>query len=87
MGELFNRHWLRKMKLSKKMTNSKINKIYNTIMNKKYFYGGKLIGAGGGGFFLFVSKNKKKSKIFLKKNKLDFKEIKIDYNGSKSVIF
>ena len=87
LGELFNRHWSRKMKLSKKMTNSKINKIYNTIMNKKYFYGGKLIGAGGGGFFLFVSKNKKKSKIFLKKNKLDFREIKIDYNGSKAVIF
>ena len=87
LGELFNRHWLRKMKLSKEMTNSKIDKIYNTIMNKKYFYGGKLIGAGGGGFFLFVSKNKKKSKIFLKKKKFDFREIKIDYYGSKAVIF
>ena len=27
-------------------------------MNKRYFYGGKLIGAGGGGFFLFVVKDK-----------------------------
>ena len=58
LGKIFNEHWYRKMKLSNEMTNTKINNVYNKIMNNKYIYGGKLIGAGGGGF-LFVVKIKK----------------------------
>ncbi len=75
------------MKLSNEMTNTKINNVYNKIMNNKYIYGGKLIGAGGGGFFLFVVKNKNKVNKYLRSINLDFREIKIDKDGSKTIIF
>ena len=87
LGKIFNDHWYRKMKLSNEMTNTKINNVYNKIMKNKNFYGGKLIGAGGGGFFLFVVKNKEKANKYLKKNNLDYRHIKIDNNGSKTIIF
>ena len=56
-------------------------------MDNKNFYGGKLIGAGGGGFFLFVVKDKRKVNKYLKRNNLDFREIKIDKDGSRTIIF
>ena len=87
LGKIFNEHWYRKKELSKEMTNTKINNVYKKIMKNKYFYGGKLIGAGGGGFFLFVVKDIGKVNIYLKRNNLDYREIKLDYDGSKTIIF
>ena len=72
-----------KKKLSLKISNSKIDRIYKKILKNKYFHGGKLIGAGGGGFFLFVTSNKKKAKNYLKKNNIIFSEIKVDMKGSR----
>ena len=51
-GKLLHESWLLKRSLSSAITNSKINDIYNTAINKGAL-GGKLLGAGGGGFFLF----------------------------------
>lgn len=87
LGNVFNEHWRRKMNLSNEMTNTKINNVYKKIMKNKYIHGGKLIGAGGGGFFLFVVKDKKKVNKYLKKINLDFREIQIDKDGSKTIIF
>ena len=87
LGNIFNEHWRRKMKLSNEMTNTKINNMYKKIISNKYFYGGKLIGAGGGGFFLFVVKNKREAIKYIKKNNFDFRELKIDKDGSKTIIF
>ena len=87
LGNIFNEHWSRKMKLSNEMTNTKINNMYKKILSNKYFYGGKLIGAGGGGFFLFVVKNKRQAIKYLKKNNFDCRELKIDKDGSKTIIF
>ena len=87
LGKVFNEHWRRKMNLSNEMTNTKINNVYKKIMKNKYIHGGKLIGAGGGGFFLFVVKDKKRINKYLKKINLDFREIEIDKDGSKTIIF
>ena len=87
LGRIFNEHWLRKMKLSNEMTNKRIDDLYKKIMNNKYFYGGKLIGAGGGGFYVFVVKNKNKANKYLKRNNFDYREIKIDLYGSKTIFF
>ena len=66
-GRLLHDTWLEKKALSKMISNSKINDIYDNAM-KNGALGGKLLGAGGGGFLLMYMK-KEKRKNFLKKNK------------------
>ena len=85
LGKIFSNHWERKKKLSLKMSNSKIDRIYKKILKNKYFHGGKLIGGGGGGFFLFVTSNNQKAENYLKKNNFIFSEIKVDMKGSRLV--
>ena len=64
-----------KKALSRLITNSKINDIYNDAI-KYGALGGKLLGAGGGGFLLMYMKKGEREK-FLKKNK---KLINIPFN-------
>tara|TARA_Y100001970_G_C14247447_1_gene869341 strand:+ start:3580 stop:4575 length:996 start_codon:yes stop_codon:yes gene_type:complete len=66
-GRLLHDTWLEKKALSKMISNSKINDIYDNAI-KNGALGGKLLGAGGGGFLLMYMK-KEKRKNFLKKNK------------------
>ena len=62
-GKLLHESWLEKKSLSSAITNSSIDEIYNTAIQKGAL-GGKLLGAGGGGFFLFyVPYAKRKSFI------------------------
>ena len=51
-GRLLHESWLEKKSLSSLITNSSIDNIYNSAIEKGAL-GGKLLGAGGGGFFLF----------------------------------
>lgn len=87
LGTLLHDHWLRKRKISKKISNNNIDNLYNKLIKSNFFWGGKLIGAGGGGFFLFVMKNKDKAKRYLSNNKIDYTEIKLDRHGVKSIKF
>lgn len=82
IGKIFHDHWLEKKKLTKNMTNKKLNKIYEKMMKSNLFYGGKIIGAGGGGFFLMASKYPNKANEFLKKNRLESTNIKFDHSGA-----
>ena len=50
-GELLNKGWLEKKKFSTSVSNSKINKLYDSAL-KSGAVGGKLTGAGGGGHML-----------------------------------
>jgi len=50
-GELLDEHWTTKKKFSDKITNPKINKMYNIAMSNGAL-GGKIVGAGGGGFLM-----------------------------------
>ena len=51
-GQSLDEGWQSKKKFSSKITNDKLNRIYDEA-KKHGAIGGKLLGAGGGGFFLF----------------------------------
>ena len=86
IADIFNKHWIIKKRLSKKITNIKINQFYNQLMNRYNFLGGKLIGAGGGGFFLMVTKNKKQSISMLNKDKISYIDFEIEKLGSRIIL-
>jgi D-glycero-alpha-D-manno-heptose-7-phosphate kinase len=61
-GELLDKNWSFKKKLSKNITNLQIDKLYTKCL-KMGAIGGKVLGAGSGGFLFIVIKKKKKKKI------------------------
>ena len=66
-GKLLHHAWNEKKKLSKSISNNKIDNLYNYAI-KNGALGGKLLGAGGGGFLLMYMK-KEHRKNFFKDNK------------------
>ena len=83
-GKLLHEQWQIKKKLSNKISNKKIDDLYDQAINHGAI-GGKLLGAGNGGFILFyVEKNKRKK--FLKKfNKLLHVPFRFDFTGSQII--
>ena len=77
--------WKIKKELSKKVSNSKINNLYEYCL-KNGAQAGKLLGAGGGGFMYLICKNKK-SKLNLKKKlrKTLIFDFKFESDGSKII--
>ena len=55
IGDLLNEYWFLKKKLSTKVSNLKIDEIYNECISAGAS-GGKIIGSGGGGFLLIYCK-------------------------------
>ena len=84
-GRLMNEHWHYKLARSKKMSNPKINEIYNFAIRNGAI-GGKLIGAGGGGFFLFYTNTPNKLRKALIKKKLEEVRFKFDFEGVKQIL-
>ena len=62
-GELLHESWMAKRSLSNKVSNNKIDDLYNYALNSGA-EGGKLLGAGGGGFFVFYVKRNNHKKIY-----------------------
>ncbi len=56
-GLLMDIHWETKKKLSSKIANEQLNKIYD-LAKENGALGGKVTGAGGGGFFVFYTNNR-----------------------------
>ena len=83
-GELLSEQWILKKNLSKKVSNKKINDIYNGAL-KMGAYGGKLLGAGAGGFLLLVCNNEAKKKIKKKYSKLMNIPVKFEKKGSQII--
>ncbi len=81
IGNLFDNSWKLKIKLSDKVSNTKINKLYDNLLNNGC-YGGKLLGAGNGGFIFMINDNKNKKKILNKFKSYKIFQPKIDYHGS-----
>ena len=83
IGNLFNEHWEIKKKLSNKITNKKIDRLY--LQCKNHISGGKLIGAGGGGFILAYTDHPEKFVKFLKKKSIDYIKFELDDYGSRII--
>ena len=85
IGILLDINWEEKKKLSKKIGNKDLNKIYEQA-KMAGIYGGKLLGAGGGGFFLFLCppENQQKLKTILR----NYKELPFSYEkfGSRIIL-
>ena len=75
-----------KKKLSKNVTNRKIDKIYDFAL-KNGAIGGKIIGAGSGGFFMFYIPKKKMRNFLKKMNFLKQVKFKPVYEGSRFIWF
>jgi len=84
-GKLLNETWELKKKLSVKVTNSKIDSIYNKGIEAGA-EGGKLLGAGNGGFLLFFVKPENQESVTKALHPLISIPLKFDISGSR-VIF
>ena len=81
-GKLLHESWVEKKSLSSCISNSSIDEIYNSAINKGAL-GGKLLGAGGGGFFLFYVPYFKQKNFFKYFNKFINVPFKFTSTGSK----
>ena len=81
-GKLLHESWLEKKSISSYISNSDIDGIYNSAINKGAL-GGKLLGAGGGGFFLFYVPYFKQKNFIKYFNKLINVPFKFSSSGSK----
>ena len=83
-AELMNEYWFIKKLLSRKVTNSYIDELYNEGINNGAI-GGKIIGSGGGGFLLFCCKKNNQKKFFKGFNKLPIIKFNFTEIGSEII--
>lgn len=85
-GELLDEHWQTKKRMSDKISNPKIDNLYE-LAKKNGVLGGKIMGAGGGGFFLFYCDgDKKKLRQVMAKTGLKEMPFNFDSEGSKVLV-
>jgi len=85
-GKLLDQHWKYKKALSNSISFSKVDNIYEELLNKNMILGGKIIGAGGGGFILlYTPKNHSMLDNFMADNQFTRVEYNIDNDGSKII--
>jgi len=84
VGTILNEYWSIKKSLSNKVSNNKINEIYNEALNSGAS-GGKIIGSGGGGFLLIYCKQKKHLSLKKKLNKLPIIKFNLVEKGSEII--
>lgn len=86
-GELLHEHWIAKKNISSKITNPRIDSLYE-IARENGALGGKIMGAGGGGFFMFYCENQNKCKLRKIMKEKGLRELKynFDFEGTKILI-
>jgi D-glycero-alpha-D-manno-heptose-7-phosphate kinase len=85
-GILLNETWKLKKSLTKEITNSEINNIYEIAL-KNGALGGKLLGAGGGGFILFYVEPEYQNKMKKALNKYLNVPFRFDFSGSEIIVY
>jgi D-glycero-alpha-D-manno-heptose-7-phosphate kinase len=68
IGELLDRSWADKKRMSSAITNNELDEIYNSAIAEGA-NGGKISGAGGGGFMMFYCPGNTKHKVIQALNK------------------
>lgn len=84
IAKLMNESWMIKKKLTKNVSNIKIDNLYDYAI-KNGAKGGKIIGAGNGGFFMFYVNANKKKKLISSMKKLLYVPVKFTNEGSKII--
>ena len=84
-GLLMDKHWQLKKKLSHKVSNARLDEIYDTA-KKNGALGGKITGAGGGGFFVFYCESNT-SKLREAMGRCGLREMRyrFDFEGTKVI--
>lgn len=85
-GELLHESWELKKCLSSKISNSFIDKAYESAL-KAGAYGGKISGAGGGGFLSLIVRKDKQKAVRDSLRGLSVVEFKFENDGSKIIYF
>ena len=83
---LIDKSWNEKKKLTKKISNNKINEVYNKCI-KIGAYSGKISGAGGGGFLNIFAKPSLHKKIDKVMSNVGYKKQKISFENSGTISF
>ena len=84
-GTLMDKHWQHKKKRSGKMSNPRINYLYDKAIANGAL-GGKLVGAGGGGFLMFMADDRVKLRNAMTTEGLEEVRFKFDFEGTKVVL-
>lgn len=85
-GELMDDHWHYKKRLSSKISNPRIDKVYKGAKARGAI-GGKVIGAGGGGFLLFYAeKHHNRIDQWMQMNDMKRLDFRFDFEGSKTLL-
>ena len=84
VGTILSEYWSIKKTLSNKVSNNKINEIYNEAI-RSGASGGKVIGSGGGGFLLIYCKNKYHSNLKRRLKKLPIIKFNFVEKGSEII--
>lgn len=86
LGELMHQSWQLKRELSKSVSNSQIDEIYDAARDAGAI-GGKLLGAGGGGFMVLVVDPEKRAQVRERLRKLVAVDVGFDTDGSKIIVY
>jgi D-glycero-alpha-D-manno-heptose-7-phosphate kinase len=79
IGQLLHEGWMYKKKLDDGISNSELNKIYDSALNTGAV-GGKLMGAGGGGHFMFICDPDRREDVSREVEKLGCKIVKVNFD-------
>ena len=85
-GQMLNTQWKIKKSLSNKISNSKLDDIYDTGIQNGAI-GGKILGAGGGGFMLFYARRENHERIINSLSSKLFVPFRFDNSGSKIIYY
>jgi D-glycero-alpha-D-manno-heptose-7-phosphate kinase len=86
-GRLLDEHWRKKKQLSKKISLSKVDHLYEHVRREYSVLGGKIIGAGGGGFvMLYCPTEHKRLEEFMNSQGMPRLHYNIQMEGSKVVV-
>lgn len=85
-GQMLNTQWKIKKSLSNKISNSKLDDIYDTGIQNGAI-GGKILGAGGGGFMLFYARKENHERIINSLSSKLFVPFRFDNSGSKIIYY